>query len=995
MGVREMRQITLRRLLVLGLVAFAIVPALVAIALSFWQSYAVVDTLTQRIVRDVAVRIEQETLRHLYKPHFVLNGLLPPAMSAQQAAQAKKLFDKPAEFEQLAFALTAQLSEVPYLYYGTQQGNFLGVEFYPEGTRVGIRGSQDIGRKSYLASAPGDRSVFVKQEEESYEPRNRPWYKSAEASSGRAFTRVYPSASKRQLVVTLSQAVPDDKGETALVVAADLSLDRLSETLRSSRISANAASYIVDESGDLVAASTSERLYKVNVDLLQRVTPLDSTDTFITQSFLHLAPQLGLSKVVQVHLAAGKAVAGSKKGQEIAGNTITDNAVLVTLPVGESLNLKWHLVIAAQHTDFSSVVTQSLNRVLTVVMLLVLLAGGLAWALAGDLSRRIDQLSQMAHRLGLGQVPSRISSRIADVALLSDAMHTSGVQLQASRQDIEHKAQALEQANLTLEHRVTERTSELAASREEALDAVRAKAAFLATMSHEIRTPLNGVVGMTSLLADTPLSPEQREYLHTMNVSSDQLLGVINNILDFSKIESGKLVLEAEPLSLQATVKEACDMLAARTREKGLALRVDVAADVPAWVRGDVTRLRQLLLNYINNAIKFTERGRVEVSVRLQAVAAPGASALIEFRVTDTGMGIAPEHQHALFQSFSQMDASTTRKYGGTGLGLAICKRLAEQMGGSVGVLSATGKGATFWFTAQLAPADAPAAVAGQAPAGSVAGNQRILVADDNPVNLKVVQAMLAKLGYTVVTAADGRAAADAVQQSLPEPGQTFALVLMDANMPVMDGCEAARLIIASHGAAAPPIIALTASVLEQDRQRCMDAGMVGFLTKPLRMDDLAKALALHLRPADATKTGAARAHIHWSAALNEGQKQPVLMDWTRLEQLKPFDDEQQTMTREILSLFIADLPSRSQALHAALAAQDSTALAHAAHSLTGAASNVGASALSQASAELEQACLQDVWPLSAGQQVSTLLAWCEPTLAELQQWLGAHPAKM
>ena len=376
-------------------------------------------------------------------------------------------------------------------------------------------------------------------------------------SKARTFSTVYPSVAKKQLKITLSQAVPDEKGETALVVAADLSLDRLSETLRSSRISANAASYIVDESGNLVATSTSEKLYKVNVDLLQRVTPLDSTDTFITQSFLHLAPQLGLDKVVQTHLAAGKAVAGSEKGRELTDNTITSRAVLVTLPVGESLNLKWHLVIAAQHTDFSSIVTQSLNRVRVVVMLLVLLAGVLAWALAGGLSRRIDRLNQMAQMLGRGEVPPNPPSRIADVAVLSDAMHTSGMQLQASRQEIEQKAQALEQANQTLESRVAERTSELVASREEALHAAKAKAAFLATMSHEIRTPLNGVVGMTTLLADTELDTEQRDYLHTMRVSSDQLLGVINDILDFSKIESGKLELEAEPLSLQATIASA------------------------------------------------------------------------------------------------------------------------------------------------------------------------------------------------------------------------------------------------------------------------------------------------------------------------------------------------------------------------------------------------------------------------------------------------------
>ena len=496
---------------------------------------------------------------------------------------------------------------------------------------------------------------------------------------------------------------------------------------------------------------------------------------------------------------------------------------------------------------------------------------------------------------------------------------------------------------------------------------------------------------------------------------------------------------------------------------------------------------------------------------------------MIEFRVKDTGIGIPLDRQSALFQSFTQVDASTTRKYGGTGLGLAICKRLAHIMGGDVGVQSVEGQGSSFWFSASLSPASAPdalhsrelqtASVAGQlalvvddtelnlrildkqlkrwgmrtqlfdraqpaldwlaelspdampdviitdmhmpdmdglafartvrqrtpaahvvlltsgvmptgleakvfdarllkpyrqsqlfnalsrvtamqaAPAQRevVSLNMRILVADDNAINLKVALAMLAKLGYSATVAADGREAADLVSQSLSSLAGAvpFAAVLMDANMPVMDGFEASQLILSTHGAASPPIIALTASVLEEDRQRCFDAGMQGFLAKPLRIDELAEALARYaISPVGAINNEAASAYKQAATALNTAKTQPVLMDWGRLEQFKEFDDDALTMTREIITLFMQDAPERAAALHSALLTNSSAALSQAAHALKGSASNVGAAALSQACAALEQSCQQGAWPQDAASQVSAAQSLCPPTLAELQQWL-------
>ena len=1125
-----MRQLSLRRLLVISLVTFAVLPTLVVIVLSFVQSYAVINTLTQRMLDDAAIRIQNETLEHLNRPSAIINALIEPN---QTASEARDIFANPLEFERMAFALTRQFADVPYLYFATAQGEFLGVQRQAQGIRVGVRSAADIGRSNFMATTPGDRSRLVSTESQAYEPRTRPWYLIAERQLKRSYTEVYASASTQKLLVTLAQPVLDKNGAVTAVVAADLALDYLSNALQRGKISENAVAYIVDDKGNLVATSSAEKLFRLNVDILQRITPLDSSNMLMAQSFLLLASQMGLTGLVTAHEAAGKAIAfGDPR-----------DMVSITRPVGQALNLKWTLVVAAPRSDFAQGVTSALNQILLIVSVLMALAGLLAWGFAGALSRRLDQLGAAAKLLGSGGIPpENRSSRILDVTLLSRAMHDSGVQLQASRLDIEAKAAALTLANETLEQRVAERTAQLEASREEALAAARAKASFLATMSHEIRTPLNGVVGMTTLMADTQLDAEQRDYLHTMRVSSDQLLGVINDILDFSKIESGKLELEAEPLSLQRTIEEACDMAALRAREKGLELLVDIDADVPEWVCGDVTRLRQVLLNFINNAIKFTEHGQVVISAHVRADQATCADTntdtdantvkLIEFRVKDTGIGVPLASQAALFQSFSQVDASTTRKYGGTGLGLAICKRLASIMGGEVGVHSAPGLGSEFWFTARLARAAAPEKTSdthaktasltsklalvvddtelnlrildkqlkrwgmqtvlferaqsaldwlaicppdalpdvfitdmhmpemdgqtfsqtlkarmpgahvvlltsGVMPAGvdakvfdarllkpyrqsqlfnalgrasqspvapgdarpggtlalppTLPKHQHILVADDNAINLKVALAMLGKLGYTCVTAVNGQVAADMVTQSLSRQPDAvpFAAVLMDANMPVMDGLESTRLILQTHGRAAPPVIALTASVLEEDRQRCLDAGMQGFLAKPLRIDELAEALTRYApETQSAIKKGAACAHNTSATALNDAEKAPDLMDWSRLEQFREFDDDAQTMTREIISLFIKDTPERCQALKSALASSNSAALSQAAHALKGSASNIGASAIQEACAWLEQSCLQGAWPPDAASQVNTVHEMWPPTLAQLQDWL-------
>jgi signal transduction histidine kinase/CheY-like chemotaxis protein len=909
--------------------------------LSFSSGQLTVSNMVSQLISGVSSRIEEHILMFLEKPYLInhanaiawQNGSLPTddfgTLDTRATAMEKVLWNQARvdEVDSIFFA-NAQGELVMLCYYGDEAISYSYEEDGAAG-HVRLRNASTNGnRVTFLLDKQGNRTVVKTSRE--YDPRTRPWYQAAVQAGQATWSPLYKFVASGALGMTSVYPVYAEDSKFYGVFSSDITLTQITNFLRDVSITSHGEAFIVDRSGILVATSTPPSPAQATDKSTELLKAIESDDLLIQTAMKALGTNFNtLTNITQA--------------EQFEFRYENDSHLAQVEPFTDGRGLDWLIVVLVPEKDFMGQLYTNIRTTIVLALIALIAAITIGIFAARWVVHPLTYLTKATRALAEGRWEQDLDiSRYDEVGELSRSFNSMAGQLRDSF--------------ATLEHRVEERTLELSQTnhqlilaKEKAVEAQQvaetanqSKSTFLANMSHEIRTPMNAIIGMSHLAMQADLSPKQAGYMDKIVNAGNALLGIINDILDYSKIEAGKLAMEEKPFLLDKMLENLSSLMMVKIQERELALLISVDSSVPNGLVGDSLRLGQILINLINNGIKFTDTG--EVSLQIEATLVNENQVTLQFTVTDTGIGITKEQIPKLFQPFSQADTSTTRKYGGTGLGLMICKQLSELMGGEIWVESVYGKGSSFIFTAEfqvlknmdvalyqphLESEIAQGITLGVEIVAAICG-ARVLLVEDNVLNQEVAAELLTTAHLHVTLASDGLEAVNLVQQ------HSFDCILMDIQMPVMDGFEATRIIRQDERFQKLPIIAMTANAMLSDVQACDEAGMNDHVAKPIDPQKMYKTIAHWITPG---KTQIAATGD--KNQMDEGMQSLQLPGFEVTQALARMSGNH-TLYRKLLSRFVETESDSVGRIRRRLQEQDREAAIRLAHTLKSASGTIG-----------------------------------------------------